>query len=108
MKKIITLEQLERLNACEEQKRKFKRYFGEKVILTQAIAKKHALRFDFEWASVSLLYQKDYKKWMSFYNKNDRKIDKKLLTSEQACSLEAQYFAKLYKGEKKYYRYIKI
>jgi hypothetical protein len=107
MKKVIALEQLEDLNACLTQRLRFKNMFGDKVILTQKLAIKYAEIFDFTWAARNLLYQKDYKKWCTLFNKNSIQIDKGFLQDKEACKQEALLFMKLYKGKKSSYRYIK-
>ena len=49
MSNIITLRQLERLEACEEARDKFQELFGDSVEVTIELAKKHASDFHTDW-----------------------------------------------------------
>jgi hypothetical protein len=51
----ITLAQLKKLGACTEQLQLFKKMFGDKVCVTEALAAELAQQFDFVWAANNLL-----------------------------------------------------
>ena len=51
MSNIITLRQLERLEACEEARDKFQELFGDSVEVTIELAKKHASDFPIDWVA---------------------------------------------------------
>ena len=51
----ITIKQLRRLGACEEQVEKFEHLFGPSVIVTEALCVKHAQDFSWNWAAGKLL-----------------------------------------------------
>ena len=53
--KTITLEQLRTLGACRDQIREFKRLFGSEVRVTVALARKHVMTFNWNWAAEKLL-----------------------------------------------------
>ncbi|GEM_PF-5770128 len=104
MKKYITYDQLNHLNACQVELNRFKKAFGEQVLLTRTVIDKYCNRFDFTWAARNLLYQKDYKKWATLFNRNNDKIVDEKLTEKQAVKSEAILFWRLYKGPKQLYR----
>lgn len=104
MKKYITFDQLKHLNACQEELKRFRIFFGREVLLTKKVIDTYYYKFDFAWAARNLLYQKDYKKWVTLYNRNNDKIADKKLTEEQAVKSEAILFWRLYKGPKQLYR----
>ena len=51
MSNIITLRQLERLEACKEARDKFQELFGDSVEVTIELAKKHASDFPIDWVA---------------------------------------------------------
>ena len=51
----ITLKQLRRLNACEDQVLLFERFFGTGIEVTEALCLAHAQDFDWNWAAYNLL-----------------------------------------------------
>ena len=51
----ITIKQLRRLGACEDQVEKFERLFGPSVIVTEDLCVKHAKDFSWSWAAEKLL-----------------------------------------------------
>jgi hypothetical protein len=55
MKKSKVLKYSQLKGVCRPQKRKFKKLFGDKVIVTEKKAMKYYNDFDFSWATVFLL-----------------------------------------------------
>ena len=51
----ITLAQLKKLGACEDQVALFRNNFGEEVEATEALCVKHAQKFNWNWAANNLL-----------------------------------------------------
>ena len=54
----ITYDQLEALDACEDQRDLFQSLFGEEVEVTRALVMEHAAKFDWDWAAEKLLPRK--------------------------------------------------
>ena len=54
----ITYEQLESLDACEDQLNLFQSLFGEEVEVTRELVITHADKFDWDWAAEKLLPRK--------------------------------------------------
>ena len=54
----ITYEQLESLDACEDQLNLFQSLFGEEVEVTRELVITHADKFDWDWAAGNLLPRK--------------------------------------------------
>lgn len=52
---LITYRDLKRLHACELQLRRFRRVFGRKVLVTDAVAREHGRHFDPCWVAINLL-----------------------------------------------------
>jgi hypothetical protein len=50
----ITVKQLRKLKACEEQVDLFKKLFGESVEITEALIKEHSAKFDIYWLAKNL------------------------------------------------------
>jgi len=55
MSRILTLDQLRNGHICQPTLRKFKKLFGESVEVTEKLAEKHAMNFDFESGADYLL-----------------------------------------------------
>lgn len=55
MSTVITLAQLEKLGACEQQRELFKELFGKSVTVTEEVAALHAYSFDWPWAANYML-----------------------------------------------------
>ena len=53
--RILTLDQLIKARACEEQTKLFEATFGKSVAVTEALAAALAHEFDFEWAAQNFL-----------------------------------------------------
>lgn len=61
--RVLTLKQLEKAGACEEQKDLFKRLFGESVEITLETVEKYGKRFRIDWAAHMLL---SYGAWLLY------------------------------------------
>ena len=59
----ITYKQLIDKKACKEQRKLFKKTFGQLVTLTQDIVKKYVSQFDDNWLAENFLNEKDYKEY---------------------------------------------
>jgi len=51
----ITVKQLRKSGACEDQVKRFRATFGPSVQVTVELCEQHAADFSFEWAAVNLL-----------------------------------------------------
>lgn len=58
----VTYDDLVKNDACEERET-FRGVFGNKTEITVALAKKHAMEFDWGWAAGKLLPEKLYEQW---------------------------------------------
>lgn len=58
---VLTLIELERVEACRAQRLHFQELFGDRVIVTEELAAEHRRDFDWSWASWRLLH--DYPAW---------------------------------------------
>jgi hypothetical protein len=63
--RILTLKQLKKAGACEDQCNLFKKLFGSEVRVTVSLAKKHCNKFDWEWVAENLLTDSAWTEYMS-------------------------------------------
>jgi hypothetical protein len=61
--KIITLKQLELLEACPQQRKKFKKYFGRSVEISEKLCLRFGDEFDFNWIARKTLSKKNLNKY---------------------------------------------
>ena len=51
---LVTAASLRKLGACSDQVAEFERLFGAEVVVTEALCREHARRFDWDWAAENL------------------------------------------------------
>ncbi len=103
----ITLKQLKDAGACRSQRMKFKKMFGEEVVVTQKLCRKVAEIFEFNWAGIHLLNDKSTCSYHRISDKNWNKACESTVGCLSDRKLKALYvfdavlFAKLYNQKKR-------
>jgi len=62
--RILTLERLEKEEACEEQREKFEEVWGKQVEVTPDVFVQHAATFEWDWACYNLLSKAKHEQWL--------------------------------------------
>ena len=104
----ITLRQLIRADACEDQRELFEVTFGKSVEVTEELCAKYAQKFNFAWASVRLLnddQRKTYYKAIAPHeNAYFEAIDSHEKTYDEACASHRKAYDEAMAPHQKAYR----
>ena len=82
----ITLAQLKKLGAREDQVALFLKYFGEEVEATEALCVKHAQKFNWNWAANNLLSAPAQQAYNEAMASAQQAYDEAMASARRACN----------------------